>query len=105
MKRSSVIKISLTLILFIVIYFSYSYYQHNAFATSTTTQSKIVSKDREFDDQWIMIEDGKRIKVDDLSLWTLIEENETYALNYGWIKKTNTYKLKKIVPWDYPGQW
>jgi len=74
---------------------------------SATQTIHVVSKERDVDtsEQWITTSSNKKIYVDDVSIWALIQVNENYTAVYDLVKKSGRYNLRTIVPEDFNGQF
>jgi trans-2-enoyl-CoA reductase len=70
---------------------------------STTEQVHVLAKERNSDGQWVILEDQKKVFVENFSIWALIREKEDYTATY--ITKSGTHELTTIVPADYEGQF
>lgn len=81
--------------------------EENAVLESTTENIQVLSKGQNLTtaEQWIMLSNGRQVHIEDRSIWALIQENENYTIVYDLFKKSGQYKLRKIVPGDYKGQF
>jgi hypothetical protein len=101
MKKLIVILIVLLSISSITFFFI----NQNAVLKSTTENIQVISKNSTSEEQWIVVSNGKKIFIEDFSVWALIKENQNYTIVYDLIKKSQRYKLRSIVPEDYDGQF
>ena len=99
-------KLSIFIILPLIAFFILFYFlNQNSVSENTTQNILVIGKDNDLEEQWIVLSSGKKIYIDDFSIWALIEENQNYALTYVLMKKTGRYKLITIVPGDYKGRF
>ena len=98
-------KLVILFIPFITMFILFYFIDQNAILENTTENIQIVSKNNTSEEQWIVLSNNKKIYIEDFSIWALIEEKRNYTIVYDSTKKSKRYKLKKIVPEDYDGQF
>ena len=99
-------KFSLIIILPLIVFFILFYFvNQDPVSESTTQHIEVISKGEASEERWIVLSNDKKIYVENLSIWALIEENKSYGISYDKMKKTGRYKLTTIVPGDYKGQF
>lgn len=103
MKRRKALVISLFILLLVSLVPIYVFSQNNHLE-STTEQAKVISKENNQKEQWIILEDSKRIYIETFSVWALLEVGNNYLIRYE-EKKPGQYNLKEIVPENFEGQF
>lgn len=104
MRKSQ--KLSFIIILALLVFCTLVYFiNHDTVRENTTVNIQVISKDKNSEEQWIVLASEKKIYIENFSVWALIEENQNYALTYALMSKTGRYKLITIVPGDYKGQF
>ncbi|MCM3757240.1 hypothetical protein M3197_07015 [Sporosarcina aquimarina] len=95
----------LSLLLLIALFLLFRFTIYNPVIESTTQNIEVVKKDKNTDEQWIILSNDKQIYIDDFSIWALIQVNQNYTISYDLSKKLRRYHLKTIVPGDYNSQF
>jgi hypothetical protein len=105
MKKKLVIVISFFLLT--VLFVLFLIVNQSTVLENTTENIQVISKGRDITttDQWIVLSNGRKVYIDDFSIWALIKENQNYTIDYNLMKKSGRYELKVIVPGDYNGQF
>ncbi|MCK1999502.1 hypothetical protein MPH47_20115 [Psychrobacillus psychrodurans] len=103
MKKKTII----ILVLFLAaLFFVFSIYNKNSVLESTTENIQIISKEQDISssEQWIVLSSDKKIYINDISIWALIQVEQNYTIVYD-LERSGKYKLRSIVPEDYKGQF
>lgn len=95
----------LSLLFLIVLFLLFRFTIYDPVIESTTQNIEVVKKDKNSDEQWIILSNDKQIYIEDFSIWALIQGNQNYTISYNLSKKSRKYHLKTIVPGDYNGQF
>ena len=101
------IVIVISFFLLAVLFVSFLIVNQGTVLENTTENIQVISKGRDITttDQWIVLSNGRKVYIDDFSIWALIEENQNYTIDYDLMKKSGMYELRIIVPGDYNGQF
>lgn len=95
----------LSLLFLMVLFLLFRFTIYVPVLESTTQNIEVVKKDKNTDEQWIILSNDKQIYIEDFSIWALIQVNQNYTISYDLSKKLRRYNLKTIVPGDYNGQF
>lgn len=101
-SRKFLLIIVIALICFFILFY---FINQNIVIESRTENIQVISKGISSEKQWIVLSNEKQIYIEDFSIWALIQENENYTISYERMKNSGRYKLNKIVPGDYDGQF
>ncbi|WP_025784479.1 hypothetical protein [Sporosarcina sp. D27] len=101
--KGKITVLSFFFLILLFLLFRFTFY--DPILESTTQNIEVVKKDKNTDEQWIILSNDKQIYIEDLSIWALIQVDQNYTMSYHLSKKSSRYNLKTIVPGDYNGQF
>lgn len=97
----------IVLFFFPILFVSFRLINQNTVLESTTQNIQVVSKEQDIAtaELWIVLSNDRKVYIEDLSIWALINVNQNYTIVYDLMKKSQRYELRTIVPGDYNGQF
>lgn len=104
-KQNIKMKYLIIIIPVILVIILVSYLNYSSESENTTECIQIVAKSNSDIENWIEVSNDKKIYIEDISIWALINENQFYTISYVLNEKNNKYYLKSIVPANYNGQF
>lgn len=67
--------------------------------------AKVASKNKSDTEQWITLGNDKKVYISDVSIWTLLVEDEEYTISYKYEDSKERNTLTSIVTKDFVGQF